>query len=117
MENLEKGETFNCDAYPRENDWLTWDGFILGPVFISIFFRLFLILKKDTPFYNGKYKVLIGIPTEFPNKPPTCSFLSPVPYHVNINPDGYICCEILKMSENGWKSSYTIKTSNFKNIF
>ena len=47
-------------------------------------------------------------PDEYPNKPPKCQFVPPLP-HPNIYPSGTVCLSILSEDED-WKPSITIPT-------
>ena len=68
-----------------------WKATIIGP--------------QDTPFENGKFKLSIDIPSNFPKKPPKVTFDTKI-YHPNIDSKGNIYLDIL--NEQNWTRNYTM---------
>ncbi|KAM7456827.1 hypothetical protein BLSTO_02420 [Blastocystis sp. subtype 1] len=48
----------------------------------------------DTPYEGGIFKAELVFPCDFPNKPPTMRFISPM-WHPNIFMNGCVCISIL----------------------
>jgi ubiquitin-conjugating enzyme E2 D/E len=82
-----------CHAEPKDpvNNMMHWIGWIEGP--------------DDTPYAGGKFRFTIDFPTEFPFKPPTIRFTTPL-YHPNISSKGEICLDIL---HSQWSPALTIR--------
>jgi ubiquitin-conjugating enzyme E2 D/E len=72
----------NCSAGPLDNTMMQWRATIFG--------------SEDTPYHGGVFNLDIIIPPEYPFKPPTIKFLTPI-YHCNIY-NHHICLDILKDS-------------------
>ncbi|ORX87830.1 hypothetical protein K493DRAFT_341428 [Basidiobolus meristosporus CBS 931.73] len=65
---------------------------------------------KETPYENGIFQVDVKIPERYPFEPPKAQFVTPI-YHPNIDNQGRICLDILKMPPKGsWKPSLNIST-------
>lgn len=90
FESIQKESYEYFSANIVNNNYYEWDSLIIGP--------------KDTPYENGIFKLKIYIPTEYPFKPPVCSFTTKI-YHPNISESGQICLDILKTQ---WAPSLTI---------
>ena len=58
----------------------------------------------DSPFAGGVFFLNIHFPTDYPFKPPKCTFTTRI-YHPNINSNGSICLDILK---DQWSPALTI---------
>ena len=61
---------------------------------------------SNTPYQDGKFKLSILMPADYPYKPPKIIFKTRV-YHPNISRDGSICIDILK---DQWSSALRITT-------
>jgi len=82
--DLQKNPIPNCSAGPVEENNLTiWQATIFGP--------------EGTPYHNGVFNLNIQFTNEYPFKPPSIYFTTPI-YHCNINRSGGICLDILKDS-------------------
>jgi len=63
---------------------------------------------KDSAYENGKFKIDIIIPDDYPFVPPKMKFITPV-WHPNISSvTGAICIDILK--EGHWSPALNLKT-------
>ena len=81
----------NCSAGPiSEADLFKWEGIMFGPA--------------DSPYAGGVFKVQIEFPSDYPFNPPRVTFTTRI-YHPNINPNGFICLDILKKN---WSPALTI---------
>jgi ubiquitin-conjugating enzyme E2 D/E len=86
-----KNNTFsNISARPMGVDFFHWWGIIIGP--------------DKTPYENGLFKLTIIFPTDYPSKPPTITFKTPI-YHPNISLNGNVSLGIL---DKKWNSELTI---------
>jgi ubiquitin-conjugating enzyme E2 D/E len=79
----------NCSA-GFENDITKWNATIFGPT--------------DTPYSGGVFHLNIEFGKDYPYKPPTVYFTTPI-YHCNINSRGTICLDLLKTN---WSPSLTV---------
>ena len=89
LNDLNKNPISNCSAGPLE-DLTHWKATIFGP--------------EDTPYYGGVFELDITFGKEYPFKPPTIYFITPI-FHCNISSNGSICLDILK---NNWSPSLSI---------
>ncbi|OJI99942.1 hypothetical protein ASPVEDRAFT_60761 [Aspergillus versicolor CBS 583.65] len=66
--------------------------------------RVFMDGPEGSPFYKGRFELKLSLPTEYPFKPPTVSFVTKI-YHPNVTNDdkGSMCLGMLKADE--WKPS------------
>jgi len=62
--------------------------------------------SKNSLYENLEFKVRIQIPVNYPLEPPYIKFITPI-FHVNINPNGDICLDILK---NKWSPLLSIRS-------
>jgi len=79
-------------AFPEGENMLFWGASIEGP--------------QNTPYSGQRYKLTLEFPNEYPNKPPTVLFTTPI-FHPNIDFSGRICLDILK---DQWSSVYSVET-------
>ncbi|XP_057304225.1 ubiquitin-conjugating enzyme E2 T-like isoform X2 [Hydractinia symbiolongicarpus] len=69
-----------------------------------------IIGTSDTPFEGGLFMLDIVIPERYPFEPPLMKFITPI-YHPNIDSNGRICLDLLKMPPKGdWKPALNIST-------
>jgi ubiquitin-conjugating enzyme E2 D/E len=91
--DLGKDPPANCSAGPasdKANDNYNWQASIVGP--------------EDSPYAGGIFFLNIVFPTDYPFRPPKCTFVTKI-YHPNINANGSICLDILK---DQWSPALTI---------
>eukprot|EP00477_Mikrocytos_mackini_P001332 GAHX01001429.1.p1 GENE.GAHX01001429.1~~GAHX01001429.1.p1 ORF type:complete len:153 (+),score=17.38 GAHX01001429.1:105-563(+) len=63
---------------------------------------------SNTPYQDGIFKLLITIPKRYPFEPPLVKFETRI-FHPNIDTEGRICLDILKMAPNGsWTPALNI---------
>ena len=80
-----------CSVCPIEDDDIyNWKATIIGP--------------DDSPFKGGIFFAHIFFPSDYPFKPPTLKFKTPI-YHPNISRSGYIGLDIL---EGAWTPGLSI---------
>lgn len=91
--SLKKSPIDNCSAGPiSDKDSTKWQATIFGP--------------KDTPYHGGIFNIKIDFGSEYPFKPPSVIFKTPI-YHCNINSQGGICLDILK---DQWSPALNVST-------
>ena len=89
--DFNKDPPANCSAGPvNDSDLFHWQATIMGP--------------SDSPYQGGVFFLNIHFPTDYPFKPPKCTFTTRI-YHPNINSNGSICLDILK---DQWSPALTI---------
>ncbi len=60
---------------------------------------------EDSPYAGGAFKLDVTVPERYPFEPPVVNFRTKI-YHPNIDGDGRICIDILKVQPQGdWKPS------------
>ena len=74
-------------------DLMVWNAQIYGP--------------PNTPFEKGIFNIILKFDSDYPVKPPSVKFLTPM-FHPNIYRDGKICVDILQSSE--WTPAQNIRT-------
>ena len=90
--NKLNGESIDgVQIIPPENI-RSWTATIDGPI--------------DTPYQNFKFQLLLNFDDNYPVKPPSVKFISPI-YHPNVYKDCKICVDILK---NEWSPAQNIRT-------
>lgn len=79
-------------AFPESDNLFCWVGTIVGP--------------KDTPYESMTYRISMRFPPDYPFKPPTIRFDTPM-FHPNVDLQGNICLDILK---DKWSAAYSVQT-------
>ena len=83
-------------AWPIDDNMLNLEAQIEGP--------------QDSPYEEGTFRLNVQIPERYPLEPPRVRFLTPI-YHPNIDSDGRICLDTLKMQPHGsWSPSINLNT-------
>ncbi|KAF9910042.1 Ubiquitin-conjugating enzyme E2 T [Linnemannia zychae] len=96
LKDLERTPPLGVVCYPINDNIVHLHAEIAGP--------------EDTPYHGGSFKIDINIPERYPFEPPRCQFLTRV-YHPNIDEQGLICLDILKLPPKGtWKPSISVST-------
>eukprot|EP00828_Plagiopyla_frontata_P006700 TRINITY_DN1298_c0_g1_i6.p1 TRINITY_DN1298_c0_g1~~TRINITY_DN1298_c0_g1_i6.p1 ORF type:complete len:153 (-),score=26.00 TRINITY_DN1298_c0_g1_i6:70-528(-) len=90
LKDLTADPPTNCSAGPVGENYLEWQGTIMGP--------------SGTPYEGGLFFLNINFPIDYPFKPPKVTFQTKI-YHPNINSNGSICLDILK---DQWSPALTI---------
>ena len=90
LNELKNNPIENCSAGPLDTDLTHWRATIFGP--------------EDTPYHNGVFELDIKFTSEYPFKPPSVYFITPI-FHCNINANGAICLDILKTN---WSPALSI---------
>lgn len=73
-----------------EDNFYKWSATLFGP--------------DNSPYEDGKFKLIFNFPTDYPFKPPRVVFETKI-YHCNINTAGGICLDILK---DKWSPALTV---------
>ncbi|KAJ1744229.1 E2 ubiquitin-protein ligase peroxin 4 [Coemansia sp. RSA 1290] len=77
-----------------DDNLLQWNAILRGP--------------RDTPYHGGQFRIRIDIPEQYPIKPPTLAFATPV-CHPNVHFEtGEICLDILKTQ---WSPAWTLMST------
>jgi len=83
-------------AWSIDDDMTNLEAMILGP--------------DDSPYKGGSFLLKIQVPPRYPLEPPHVRFVTPI-YHPNIDSEGRICLDTLKMPPQGtWTPSVNINT-------
>ena len=88
--DFNKDPPVSISAGPVNDDLFHWQATIMGP--------------PDSPYQGGVFFLNVHFPTDYPFKPPKCTFTTKI-YHPNINGNGSICLDILK---DQWSPALTI---------
>jgi len=80
LENITRVPHENITVLPTVDDMMFWNVYIEGPI--------------QTPYEGGLFQAYCRFPSDYPFKPPTIRFVTPI-YHCNINSTGRICHSIL----------------------
>ena len=91
LSKLQK-EKIDLIEVDNPDDILFWTARIFGPV--------------GTPYEGGIFNIVIKFDNNYPLKPPSLTFLTPM-YHPNIYKDGKICIDIL---QNEWTPTQCVRT-------
>eukprot|EP00695_Tsukubamonas_globosa_P000101 TRINITY_DN1080_c0_g1_i1.p1 TRINITY_DN1080_c0_g1~~TRINITY_DN1080_c0_g1_i1.p1 ORF type:complete len:152 (+),score=49.79 TRINITY_DN1080_c0_g1_i1:106-561(+) len=92
MADMAKTGASQFSAGPKtDGDLLNWTASVMGP--------------EGTPYAGGVFQLNVVIPPEYPFKPPTVNFITPI-FHPNVAADGKICMELLKA--DSWAPTLTI---------
>ncbi|XP_033215477.1 ubiquitin-conjugating enzyme E2 T-like [Belonocnema kinseyi] len=68
-----------------------------------------IIGPHGSPYEGGVFQLVVVIPDKYPFEPPRIRFSTPV-YHPNIDQNGLICMDLLKMPPiGGWKPTITLE--------
>ena len=96
LEQLASDPGPGVSAWPVEDNMTELQAQIQGPA--------------ESPFAEGTYLLSVTLPDRYPFEPPRVRFLTPI-YHPNIDHDGRICLDTLKMQPQGsWSPSININT-------
>ncbi|GBP85617.1 Ubiquitin-conjugating enzyme E2 T [Eumeta japonica] len=97
VKNLNEKPPWGIICYPeKESDHNSLLALLKGP--------------KGSPYESGNFKILITIPEQYPFEPPLLKFQTPI-YHPNIDKEGRICMDMLKMPPTGsWLPTITLET-------
>eukprot|EP00760_Papus_ankaliazontas_P022764 PhM_4_TR18986/c0_g1_i1/m.83011/K06689/UBE2D, UBC4, UBC5; ubiquitin-conjugating enzyme E2 D len=90
MVAIQSNPPSNMTASPVGDDLFKWSATIVGP--------------EESPYSGGLFPLSIDFPTDYPLKPPTVKFTTPV-YHPSVNENGGICLDLLK---DAWVPSTTV---------
>lgn len=64
---------------------------------------------EDSPYRDGVFKLEITVPERYPFTPPSVRFLTKI-YHPNIDENGRICLDLLKIPPKGaWKPTISLE--------
>lgn len=95
MEKIKKNPPAGIDCcYSSEADLDALEANVLGPA--------------GSPYEKGLFKIEITVPNKYPFEPPTFKFTTKV-YHPNIDVEGRICLDLLKVPPAGsWKPTVSL---------
>ncbi|KAJ1909425.1 Ubiquitin-conjugating enzyme E2 T, partial [Tieghemiomyces parasiticus] len=96
LEMLTRDPPVDVVCYPENDSLVNLKAHIKGP--------------RDTPYEGGSFALRVSIPDRYPFEPPQIQFITQV-YHPNIDRQGRICLDLLKMPPKGaWKPSLNVST-------
>lgn len=89
LERIKKNPPTGIDCYIKEDTIDVLEAKLIGP--------------SGSPYENGLFTIEITVPDKYPFEPPQFKFATKV-YHPNIDVEGRICLDLLKMPPNGnWR--------------
>lgn len=75
-----------------------------SPIPILTYRNAVIIGPSDTPYEDGTFRLVLQFDEQYPNKPPSVKFLSPM-FHPNVYANGDLCLDIL---QNRWSPTYDV---------
>lgn len=82
-------------VFQKDDNINTLEGKLTGP--------------ENSPYRNGIFTIEILIPDNYPFSPPNIKFLTKI-YHPNIDENGRICLDLIKMPPTGsWKPTISLE--------
>ncbi|KAJ8947879.1 hypothetical protein NQ318_010025 [Aromia moschata] len=82
-------------VFPKDDNLSSLEVKIVGP--------------DDTPYKNGVFTLEVLVPERYPFVPPSIKFITKV-YHPNIDDNGRICLDLIKMPPAGrWKPTIGVE--------
>ncbi|KAI4467174.1 ubiquitin-conjugating enzyme e2 [Holotrichia oblita] len=95
LSKIEKKPPKGISVAPKEDKLNILEASLIGP--------------ENSPYSDGLFKLEILIPDNYPFSPPSIKFLTKV-YHPNIDDNGRICLDLIKMPPGGnWKPTIGIE--------
>jgi ubiquitin-conjugating enzyme E2 G1 len=80
LRELTRSPPENCSVGLHNDQLSTWEVMFFGP--------------PGSLYEGGFFKALLAFPADFPNNPPSLTFVTPI-LHPNVYPDGRVCISIL----------------------
>ncbi|CAK1590737.1 unnamed protein product [Parnassius mnemosyne] len=97
IKNFEKKSPWGITCIPQKED--VYDVLVVN-----------MLGPKGSPYEKGSFELTVTIPKRYPFEPPFVQFVTPV-YHPNIDKEGRICMDMLKMPPKGtWLPTITLET-------
>lgn len=96
LKNFNNCNESNIYAMPQSNNMYIWEAVIFGP--------------EKTIWEGATIKLILEFNDEYPNKPPTVKFITPL-FHPNVYSDGRLCLDILTNQWSPIYDAYTILAS------
>jgi len=63
--------------------------------------EVMLMISDECKYYGGaNFRAQLSFPSSYPLQPPQMKFLTPIPFHPNVYPDGRVCISILHPPED-----------------
>ena len=96
LKRISKNPPVGIGMWAKDDKLETLDALIEGQV--------------GSPYEGGEFKLIINIPSTYPNVPPIIKFQTQI-YHPNIDKSGRICLDTLKPQPQGkWAPNLTLET-------